>query len=106
MRSGASDYNSFAKEYARVLDPYVFRKPAVDLVSMLNMRPEHDILDVGAGSGAHSRAILRGVGQQSSGIIVALDQSMPMLHQLSDLLRYVVLAELRLFIGIVDEGDD
>lgn len=71
-------YDSIAEIYHRLAVPLVFLSPARDLFAVLQLKPDAQILDVGAGSGAAAQAIK--CIERFKGKMVELDISLEMLQ--------------------------
>ena len=70
-----TSYDEVASTYDVVAVPHYFRAPAERLISALDVSPNDDLLDVGAGTGAVAAAAL-----SSARLVAATDRSWPMLR--------------------------
>lgn len=70
-------YDTIAEAYHRLAVPMVFLSPAKDILAVLQLEPDSQILDVGAGAGAAAQAI-KSI-KDFKGKLVELDISLEML---------------------------
>jgi ubiquinone/menaquinone biosynthesis C-methylase UbiE len=69
-------YDSAAEVYDTISAPLMFEQPGSDLVNLLNLKREDRVLDVGAGTGAISKA-----AQSEGSSVTAIDLSSEMLSR-------------------------
>src|SRR5215471_8106007 len=78
MSSDWRSYDSAAQTHERIAVPYVFLRPAQDLVGALQLAPGARVLDAGAGTGVAARIAAKVAGPD--GAVVALDPASEMLR--------------------------
>jgi len=78
MSSDWRSYNSAAETHERIAVPYVFLRPAQDLVDSMRLAPGARVLDAGCGTGVAARLAAQAAGPD--GIVVALDPAIEMLR--------------------------
>src|SRR5689334_17152512 len=71
-------YDSAAETHQRIAVPYVFLRPARDLVDAMRLAPGARVLDAGAGTGVAAQLAAQAVGPD--GVVVALDPALEMLR--------------------------
>jgi SAM-dependent methyltransferase len=71
-------YNSAAETHERIAVPYVFLRPAQDLIAAMRLSPGARVLDAGCGTGVVARVAAQAVAP--GGLVVALDPAIEMLR--------------------------
>jgi SAM-dependent methyltransferase len=71
-------YDSAAETHERIAVPYVFLRPAQDLVDAMRLAPGARVLDAGCGTGVAARLASEAV--RPAGMVVALDPALEMLR--------------------------
>jgi len=78
MSSDWRSYNSAAATHERIAVPYVFLRPAQDLVDAMQLAPGARVLDAGCGTGVAAR--LASAAVAPAGLVVGLDPALEMLR--------------------------
>jgi ubiquinone/menaquinone biosynthesis C-methylase UbiE len=78
MSSDWRSYNSAAATHERIAVPYVFLRPAQDLVDAMQLAPGARVLDAGCGTGVAARLASGAVAP--AGLVVGVDPALEMLR--------------------------
>jgi SAM-dependent methyltransferase len=78
MSSDWRSYDSAAETHENIAVPYVFLRPAQDLVAAMQLAPGARVLDAGCGTGVAARVVNDAVAP--GGLVVALDPAVEMLR--------------------------